>query len=422
MTTGVLDTVVVGAGQAGLGTSYFLQQERRNHVVLERARIGETWLSQRWDSFQLNSPNSLNTLPGLPYDGTEPDGFWRPDELVAYFQRYAERWRLPVRTGIAVITIEPADAIGGFLVRTNATEPALQTVLTRSVVVASGMQHRPKIPPVQLKIPSNVMQLHTAAYRNAAALPPGAVVVVGSAQSGVQIAEDLAAAGRKVYFCTSKVGRRPRRYRGKDIMEWDVEMKLWDVTIASLRARSIRPATQAQISGVGRYGHTVGLQSLARKGVVILGRLLDVDGNSLVLSDDAAEHVRFADEYSQQRKSAIDTYLVSAGRPLPPLEDDPADEPDPRADCASPLTRLDLHDSRVGAIIWATGFTADFSWIHVPVLDADGVPIHERGVSPVHGLFFVGFPWLNSRKSGFICGIREDAEFIVNAIAQHLAH
>lgn len=205
-------------------------------------------------------------------------------------------------------------------------------------------------------------------------------------------------------------------------MEWDVEMKLWDVTIASLRAKSIRLPTQAQISGVGRYGRTVSLQNLARNGVVILGRLLDVEGNSLVLSDEAAEHVRFADKVSQERKTAIDTYLASAGLPLPPLEDDPADEPDHGAECASPLTRLDLLESRVGAIIWATGLTADFSWIHVPVLDADGMPIHERGVSPVQGLCFVGFPWLNSRKSGFICGIQEDAKFIVDAIAQHPAH
>jgi len=416
-----LDTVVVGAGQAGLGTSYFLQRNRRNHIVLERGRIGETWLSQRWDSFQLNSPNSISTLPGLPYEGPEPDGFWRRDEMVAYFQRYMEHWALPVHTGVTVTAIERADPMDGFLVRTSAKQPALQSLLTRSVVVASGMQQTPKFPPPQCKIPGNVMQLHTAEYRNAAALPPGAVVVVGGAQSGVQIAEDLAAAGRRVYLCTSKVGRSPRRHRGRDIMIWTVEFKLFDVTIASLKAKSIRPPTQSQISGVSRYGHTVSLQSLARKGVVILGRLLDVDGNSLVLSHEAAEHVRFADESSQKRRSEIDACLASAGLPLPPLEEDPADEPDPRAECASPLRRLDLHDSGVGAVIWATGFTADFSWIHVPVLDSRGMPIHERGVSPVRGLYFVGFPWLNSRKSGFIMGISEDGEYIVNAIEQHLS-
>jgi len=421
MTTSVLDTVVIGAGQAGLGTSYFLQRDRRDHVVFERGRIGETWLSQRWDSFQINSPNAMSTLPGLPYEGTEPDGFWRHDELAAYFRRYVEHLRLPVRTGVTVASIERADTLGRFLVRTNGRDRALEPVLTRSVVVASGILQTPKFPPAQSNVPGEIMQMHAAAYRNAAALPPGAVVVIGSGQSGVQIAEDLRTAGRKVYLCTSKVGRVPRRYRGRDSFLWNVDTKHWDVTLASLKDKSVSRATQAQISGVGRYGHTVSLQSLARQGVVILGRLLDVEGSSLVLSDEAAVHVRFADEFSQKRKEEIDAYLTRAGIPLPPLEDDQADEPDPHAKCVSPMRRLDLHDAQVGAIIWATGFTADFSWIRLPVLDAGGAPIHERGVSPVPGVYFVGFPWLHTRKSGLIYGIEEDAEYVVNAIAQHLA-
>ena len=415
MTLNVLDTVVVGAGQAGLGTSYFLQKDRRNHVIFEQGRIGESWLSQRWDSFQLNTPNFSNTLPGVCYDGTEPDGFWRHSELVACFGRYVERWRLPVRLGVTVISVERADGTGRFVVRTNGREP----VLTRSVVVASGIQHTPKFPTARSRVPGDIAQLHTAEYRNATALPPGAVVVVGSAQSGVQIVEDLLAAGRKVYLCTSKVGRTPRRYRGRDIFEWNVDMKRWDTTFASLKDKSESRATQPQISGVGRFGHTVSLQSLARQGAVILGRLLDVDGTNLVLSDEAAAHVRFADEFSQKRKDEIDAYLARAGFP-PPLDEDEADKPDPRAESASPLTRLDLRDAQVSAIIWATGFTADFSWIRLPVLDQQGLPIHQRGVSPIPGLYFIGFPWLHTRKSGIIYGITEDAEHIVNAIAQHL--
>jgi len=422
MTTSVLDTVVVGAGQAGLGTSYFLQRKRRSHVVFERGRIGETWLSQRWDSFQINTPNSLSTLPGFPYNGTEPDGFWRRDELVAYFRRYVERSELPVRTGVTVVSIERADGTGPFVVKTSTDGRAPESVWSRTVVVASGMQQSPKIPPARSRLPAKFTQMHTAAYRNAAALPLGAVVVVGSAQSGVQIAEDLLAAGRKVYLCTGKVGRIPRRHRGRDSTEWNVEMKLWDVTLASLKDKSVSRATLSQISGVGRYGHTVSLQSLARQGAVILGRLLDVEGNNLVLSDEAATHVRFADEFSQKRKAEIDAYLARAGIALPALEDDPADEPDPRTECVSPLRRLDLHEAQVSTIIWATGFTADFSWIRLPVVDREGMPIHERGVSSVPGLYFVGFPWLNKRKSGLINGAGEDAERIVNAIVEQLAH
>ena len=159
---------------------------------------------------------------------------------------------------------------------------------------------------------------------------------------------------------------------------------------------------------------------MARQGVVILGRLLDVEAGSLVLSDEAAAHVRFADEVSQRTKNRIDAYLAQAGITPPPLEDDSADVPDPEGTCVSPLRRLDLHDAKVSTIIWATGFTGDFSWVHLPILDMEGRPIHVRGVSPVPGVYFIGFPWLNSRKSGLIYGIEEDAGYIVDTIARQL--
>jgi putative flavoprotein involved in K+ transport len=198
-------------------------------------------------------------------------------------------------------------------------------------------------------------------------------------------------------------------------------MKYHDVTFASLEDKSISRAAQPQISGLGRYGHTVSLQQLARQGVVLLGRVLDVDAGSIVLSDEAAAHVRFADEFSQGIKDGIDTYLKKAGITLPTLEDDPADIPDPQAECVSPLRRLNLREANVSTIIWATGFTGDFSWIHLPVFDAAGKPIHKRGVSPVRGFYFIGFPWLNSRKSGIIYGIEDDAHFIASAISEQLA-
>jgi putative flavoprotein involved in K+ transport len=416
-----LDSVIVGAGQAGLGVSHFLQRDRRDHVVFERGRIGESWLSQRWDSFKLNTPNFMSVLPGLPYDGPEPGGFLRRDELVRYFQRYAGQFGLPVRTGVSVISVEQTDDTQRFIVKTRTNGQEQEPVLSRSVVIASGIQRTPGFPPIRSRIPGDVTQLHTADYRRAEALPPGAIVVVGSGQSGCQIAEDLLSAGRTVYLCTSKVGRAPRRYRGRDLLEWWIDMKQLDVTLAGLEDQSISRAAQPQISGLGPHGHTVSLQHLARRGVVILGRLLDVDEATLVLGDEAAAHVRFADELSLRLKSGIDAYLANAGITPPPLEDDPADVPDPQAECVSPLRRLDLREAMVSTVIWATGFTADFSWIHVPVLDAEGKPIHDRGISAVPGLYFVGFPWLNSRKSGIIYGIEEDAHYIAGAIAEQLA-
>jgi putative flavoprotein involved in K+ transport len=419
MTT--LDTVIVGAGQAGLGVSYFLKRNANKHILFERGRIGESWLSQRWDSFKLNTPNFMNVLPGLHYDGSEPDGFCRPDELVLYFQRYVDHFSLPVQTGVSVVSIEQSEGEEHFIVKTRTSAQREESVKSRSVVIASGIQQTPKFPVTRSRLPQDIAQLHTADYRSAAVLPPGAIVIVGSGQSGCQIAEDLLSAGRTVYLCTSKVGRAPRRYRGRDILEWWIDMKFLDITFAGLKDKAISRAAQPQVSGLGRYGHTVSLQSLARQGAVILGRLLDIEGSRLILSDEAAAHVHFADNFSQRLKDDMDAYILQAGIAPPPLEDDPADMPDPQAECVSPVRQLNLREAKVSTVIWATGFRPDFSWIHLPVLDAEGKPIYQRGISPVRGLYFIGFPWLNSRKSGIIYGINEDAQYIADVISEQLA-
>ena len=416
----LLDSVIIGAGQAGLGASYFLQKAGCEHIVFERGRIGESWLSQRWDSFRLNTPNFLNALPGLPYEGPEPDGFAPRDELVDYFQQYVNCYHLPVRTGVTVASVEKTEEGDKFLVKTRNEDQAEESVMSRSVVVACGIQRVPKFPPVRSRIPKDLAQLHTADYRSAAELPPGAVVIVGSGQSGCQIAEDLLSAGRAVYLCTSKAGRAPRRYRGRDILEWWVDMKFWDVTYNSLEDKSISRLPQPLVSGTGRYGHSVSLQHLKRQGVVIMGRLLDVEKDALILGEEAAANVRFADGFSQKLKDDIDAYLAKAGLTPPPLEADPADEADPQAECVSPLRKLDLREAGVSTIIWATGFTGDLSWIHLPVFDAEGKPVQQWGVSPVRGLYFIGFPWLNSRKSGVIYGIEEDARHIADEITKQL--
>jgi putative flavoprotein involved in K+ transport len=422
MSENKFDVIVVGAGQAGLGISYFLKQRGRQHVVFEQRRIGETWISQRWDSFQLNTPNTINCLPGFPYQGMTPDGFWTQAELVAYFRAYIDRFNLPVRTGIRVNSITLAEEDHQrFCVTIQAGEKPDECVLSRAVVVASGCQHTPKIPEFSTRLAEEITQLHTSAYRRPSDLPPGAVVVVGSGQSGCQIAEDLLEDGRKVYLCTSKVGRAPRRYRGRDMLEWLIEIGFWDVTYDSLENKLVSQSAQPQISGVGRYGHSVSLQYLASKGAVILGRLLDVQAGSLVLAENAAENVRYADDFSRRMKESVDAYLRNKGRELPPLEEDPADQPDPCAACAYSLTRLSLGEAGISTVIWATGFSGDFSWINLPILDERGHPAHYQGISPVPGLYFLGFPWLHSRKSGIIYGIEEDARRISEAINSYLA-
>jgi putative flavoprotein involved in K+ transport len=416
----ILDSVIVGAGQAGLGVSYFLQQNGSKHIVFEQGRIGESWLSMRWDSFKLNTPNFMNVLPNLPLDGVEPDGFCGTSDLVNYFQKYVDHFKLPVQTGTSVMSVDKVEKNGHFIVKTKNDSQLEKSVMCRSIVVASGILQMPKFPPIHLKIPSNVISLHSADYRNAAVLPQGAIVIVGSGQTGCQIAEDLLAAGRKVYLCTSKVGRVPRRYRGKDILEWWTDMKFFDVTFDSLEDKSMSRIAQPQVSGVGRYGHTVSLQYLAQQGAVILGRLIDIEDNTLILSDEAVAHIQFADNFSQMIKEGVDKYITQAGITPLPQEDDPADVPDPQAKCASRLLSLNLQDENVGSVIWATGFKGSFSWLNLPVLDSEGKPIHKRGISPVNGLYFIGFPWLNSRKSGIIYGIEDDAYYIANTIATQL--
>jgi len=293
--------------------------------------------------------------------------------------------------------------------------------LCRSVIVASGIQLAPKIPAIQNKIPKGITQLHTADYRNPKSLPPGAVVVVGSAQSGCQIVEDLLNAGRKVYLCTGKAGRVPRRYRGRDILEWFIEMKIFDASYASLEDKSASLVPQPQVSGVGRYGHTISLQGLARRGAVLPGRLHDVEDGTLILGDEAAANVRHGDEISQRFKDNIDAYIEENGIQSPPHEDDPDDTPDPEAACVSHLRQLNLRDTGISTVIWSTGFTGDLSWIHLPITDSEGMPNHQRGVSSVEGLYFIGFPWLSKRKSGIVYGIEEDAQYIVNILAKQLS-
>jgi len=413
-----LDVVVIGGGQAGLGISYFLQKNKRDHIVFEQGRVGESWLSKRWDSFQVNTPNHVNTLPGLHYKGSEPDGFWHTKELVQYFDDYASKFNLPIKTGMTVKSVKKHNS--EYIITTRSDNGEESSVTCRAVVIASGIQRVPKYPSIRSKLPSRIHQLHTADYRNPNSLPSGNVLIVGSGQSGCQIAEELLSAGKKVYFCTGKVARAPRRYRGRDLMDWWIDMKWWDVTYESLEDKSVTRAAQPQISGVGRYGHTISLQHLAKRGTVILGRLVDIESNTLTIGDDAADHVHFADEFSKRIKDDIDKYIIASNTQAPPPEPDPADQPDPEAKCVSPIRELDLDEETITTVIWATGFTGDFSWLHLPVFDEHDQPIHERGVTKEEGLYFLGFPWLHTRKSGTIYGIAEDAEYIANAIEKQL--
>ncbi|MDH5504495.1 MAG: NAD(P)-binding domain-containing protein [Acidimicrobiia bacterium] len=410
-----VDVVVVGGGQAGLSIGYYLRAAGRKFVIFERGRVGETWRSQRWDSFAVNTPNWANGLPGDAYEGDEPDGFYHRDQLVDYFEHYADRFELPVMDGVTVTAV---DADGdGFRVTYEDADGTAGAVTAANIVVASGIMQSPKIPGIRERFPESLVQLHASDYRTPDKLPSGAVVIVGAGQSGCQISEDLVHSGRDVYLCTSKVGRLRRRYRNRDVLAWGVDMGFWDVAVEDLPDPAIEFAAQPQVSGVGRYGSTLSLQSMAREGVRLMGRLSDVENGVMKTDNSLAEHIAFADERSAEFTRMIESWIVANDVSVEPIEDDPNDEPAGPDVAAAGITELNLIEANVGSVIWCTGFTADFGWIHQPVTDDKGRPIHTRGVSPIPGIYFLGFPWLQSRKSGIIHGIDEDAQFIAEAIA-----
>lgn len=408
----VADVVVIGAGQAGLALSYHLGRSRIPHAVLERGRIGDSWRTQRWDSFHLNTPNWSNALPGAPFHREAPDAFAECAQLVSSFEDYVRRFRLPVREHTAVTEVAPRR--GGYAVK---VEGAI--LHARAVVLASGSMSRPKIPEIARGLPGEILSLSAGTHRNAASLPPGAVLVVGSGQSGCQIAEDLLEAGRRVFVSASRVGRVPRVYRGRDILAWWRDMGFLDARLEELEDPATQFATQPQVSGT-QGGHTVSLHSLARDGATLLGRVVDVDSHVLRLGQDLREAIAFADDKARAFKSAVDSYIdregIAAVAPAP----DPGEPPLPSFERDEELATLDLHRAGVSTVIWCTGFTTDWRWVKADVFDERGLPKHRGGVTGQPGLYILGLPWLSKRKSGILYGVGEDAERIVRHIEQYL--
>lgn len=416
----MLEAVVIGAGQAGLAASYHLGRHGLEHVVLERGRIGESWRSQRWASFALNTPEWMNRLPGDAADDGRRDDFLTADAFVARLQAYADQHGLPVRTGTAVTRVTRGKSEGTFVV-SIAGNGGTDMIETRAVVVASGIQNVPKIPPLAAFLPEGLRQFAASEYRRPSELPAGAVLVVGSAQSGVQIVEDLLAAGRMVYLCTSAVGRLRRRSRGLDSTEWLARAGFFDVTPEQLPDPRMMAAKWPQISGVGRRGHTVSLQHLAELGAILLGRPTAVDGARLTLDDSVGTNIAFGDRVAAELNALIEKTVRESGLLVPPLEPDPVDEPHPDPAAVRSPTELDLDAAGIASVVWATGFGGEFGFLELPVLDDRGQPVHDRGAAPVPGIRFLGFPWLTKRKSGIIRGVGEDASTAADQVAASVA-
>jgi putative flavoprotein involved in K+ transport len=408
-----MDVIIVGAGQAGLATSYLLAQKRIPHIVLEKGRIGESWRSQRWDSFYLNTPNWSNGLPGMEFEPDAPDAFGHRDQIVSYLECYAGSFGAPVRENTEVACLHKLST-GQYRLQVGD-----ECIECRVVVIASGSMSRPRMPVIAQNLPGDILNLTAGTYKNPAVLPNGAVLIVGSAQSGCQIAEDLVAAGRKVYLSASRVGRIPRVYRGRDILAWWRDMGFWEVRVDELEDPAIQFAALPQVSGADG-GHTVSFQSLARDGVTLLGRVLGVDGFDLVLKPDLMEAIHFADEKSTAFKDAIDAFILREGITAPPPEPDPGEPDLPDLNGSDLVERLDLRQAGITSVIWCTGFDANWDWLKVDVFDDQGRPQHRNGISESPGLYFIGFPWLSKRKSGTLYGIAEDAGRIVEHLCNYL--
>jgi putative flavoprotein involved in K+ transport len=396
-----IDCVVVGAGPAGLATSQALTGRGVDHVVLERGAAGASWRTQRWDALRLNNPGWMN-----PMLGAQPaDTYLTAGEVVDRLRTLAAH--CPVREGVAVTGLTRRG--DRWLVRGADVE-----LRARAVVVAAGGENVPRTPPLARLLPARVAQVHAADYRAPAQLPAGAVLVVGSAQSGYQISEELLAAGRRVVLATSAVGRAPAQHRGRDTVEWLVECGFFDQRPQDLPDPAVIRAPQPLLAPGGR---SASLQALARAGATLAGRLVAVDGEHVTFDDTTAANVAAADVFAARIRAMLDEAIARAGRAAPPTVPDDADSPVQ----LSPPTALHLRAEEIGSVLWCTGYTGDFSWLDPGLTDARAWPRHTGAGAVVPGVWYVGLRWLTRRSSGNFLGFPADAATVSDAVTAHLS-
>src|SRR5215469_1294109 len=401
-----INTVIVGGGQAGLAISYYLKQEGRELVVLERATaVANAWRHERWDSFTLVTPNFQVRMPGAEYNGDDPYGFMSKAEVVKYFDDYVERFDLPVHCGVEVFSVEQQGK--RYVVRTSEGDYE-----TDNVVIATGLYQSPRIPLFSAHISSNILQIHSSQYRNPLSLPSGAILVVGTGQSGAQIAEELYQSGTKVYLSIGSAGRVPRRYRGRDINDWFTRMGMFDTEVGDLKSPRAKFAPHPQISGKNG-GESLNLHQFARDGVVLLGHVRGAQGGGLMIAPDMKQMLAQVDDFELDALKMVDSYIARMGlnapaEVVPQLRDGYEQQEQ---------DTLNLEGAGIKTVIWATGYKFDFSFVKLPVTDEDGYPIQTRGITDYEGLYFLGMPWLHSRKSGILFGVGDDAAYLAAHIA-----
>jgi putative flavoprotein involved in K+ transport len=402
------EAVVVGAGQAGLAVSRELAEARIAHVVLEKGEVGQTWRG-RWDSFCLVTPNWSVQLPSFPYHGKDPNGFMLRDEVVAHLERYAADFDAPVVEGVAVTSLAQRSG-GGFLLETSAGR-----IAARTVVLCTGAYQRPHRPTGAATLPTDLLQIDVGDYRNPAELPTGPVLVVGSGQSGCQIAEELHEAGRDVFLACGRAGWAPRRLGDRDLFWWLQETGELDEPVTSLASPSARLGANLQATGHGG-GHDLHYRTLRRMGVTLLGHFLGAQGRRARFAPDLGDSVAWSDQRNARLMDHIRKLAAERGLPSPQI-------PRPEPFRAEAPELLDL--SGFGAVVFAGGFRPDYeSWVQCPgAFDEFGFPIHADGASTVApGLYFVGIHFLRKRKSSLLIGVGEDAAIVAREIARQASH
>jgi putative flavoprotein involved in K+ transport len=400
-----VETLVVGGGQAGLAMSEHLSNCGVPHLVLERHRIAERWRSERWDSLVANGPAWHDRFPGMEFSDIDPDAFAPKERVADYFVAYAEKIAAPVRCGVEVKDVQRNAGGRGFRVETSGG-----AIEATYVVAATGPFQRPVIPAV-VPEDADVMQIHSNAYRNPDQLPEGAVLVVGAGSSGVQIADELLRAGKRVYLSVGPHDRPPRSYRGRDFVWWLGVLGKWD-------AQTPEPGTEhVTISVSGAYGgQTVDLRRLAAQGMTLLGLTRSFQDGVLNFAPDLADNLAQGDANYLSVLDEADAYVARNGLDLPQEPDARKIEPDP--DCVSdPILEINLAEAGIASIVWATGFAVDYSWLKVDAFDEKGRPKHQRGVSAEPGIYFLGLPWLSRRGSSFIWGVWHDAKHLADHIS-----
>lgn len=400
-----IDTLIVGGGQAGLAMSEHLSKCGVPHLVLERSRIAERWRSERWDSLVANGPAWHDRFPGMEFPDTHSDAFVAKEKVADYFVAYAEMIAAPVRCGVEVRKVQRLVGRPGFQVETS--DGAIEA---RSVVAATGAFQHPVIPAV---VPEDAgpVQIHSSAYRNPGQLPEGAVLVVGSGSSGVQIADELQRAGRRVYLSVGPHDRPPRAYRERDFCWWLGVLGKWD-------AQAPAPGTEhvtIAVSGA-RGGQTIDFRRLAAQGMTLVGRTESYKDGAMTFAPDLARNIARGDANYMSVLDEADAYIARNGLDLPEEPDARKIGPDPQC-VTDPILELNLADAGIGSIIWATGFTVDYNWLKVDVFDEKGKPKHQRGVSTEPGIYFLGLPWQSRRGSSFIWGVWHDAQHVADHIS-----